>query len=159
VFKKAETARLLASQYVETTRGVGGENEGLALFEVRGISFNRIAVPVLFEFNKAELNKDNKDNMRAAMDMVDYLKNDKTLAERGIKLVGYTDPVGGDAYNLVLSRKRAKALAEFLKANGVAIPIQTDGKGKYPAFQPDQASKYTQVEQYRMDRRVELNKL
>jgi OmpA-OmpF porin, OOP family len=156
VFKKAETARLLASQYVETTRGVGGENEGLALFDVRGISFNRMAVPVQFQFGKAEMTE---TGVQAAKDMAEYLKNDKTLTERGIRLVGHTDPVGGDAYNLTLSQNRAKALAVFLQANGVAIPIQTDGKGKLEPYQPDQASKYTQDEQYRMDRRVELNKL
>jgi len=37
-----------------------------------------------------------------------------------LKLTGYTDQTGNASYNMVLSRKRAAAVAEFIKAQGVA---------------------------------------
>lgn len=153
VFKKAETTGLLASEYVPTVRDVNGANGGLALSAVRGVAIAKVALPVQFVFRKADMTD---AGLAAAKDMAAFLKNDKTLSDKGIVLVGHTDPIGADAFNRALSRQRAEAVADYLRANGVTVRIATDGKGKDQPFEPDQASKYTQDELYQMDRRVEL---
>ncbi len=49
---------------------------------------------------------------------------------RVVHLVGYTDRIGGDAYNDALSRRRADAVREYLVAHGVpAEVITTEGRG------------------------------
>lgn len=49
---------------------------------------------------------------------------------RAVHLVGYTDRIGGDAYNDALSRRRADAVREYLVAHGVPPEvITTDGRG------------------------------
>lgn len=48
-----------------------------------------------------------------------------------IDVVGYTDRIGSDRYNMKLSRKRAEAVRDYLVQNGVpAAAIQVEGRGK-----------------------------
>lgn len=50
-----------------------------------------------------------------------------------VRIVGYTDDVGGAQYNLRLSRRRAAAVAEFYTQNGISRDrINTVGKGEAP---------------------------
>lgn len=49
---------------------------------------------------------------------------------RAVHLVGYTDRIGGDAYNDALSRRRAEAVRGYLVAHGVSDEvITTEGRG------------------------------
>lgn len=49
---------------------------------------------------------------------------------RAVHLAGYTDRIGGDAYNDALSRRRAEAVRGYLVAHGVpAEVITTEGRG------------------------------
>ncbi len=50
-----------------------------------------------------------------------------------VKIIGYTDNVGGAQYNLRLSRRRAAAVAEFYTENGISRSrITTIGRGEAP---------------------------
>lgn len=69
---------------------------------------------ILFDFNSAEL----KPGSRAALQkMADVFKKyDKT----DMTVTGHTDNVGAASYNLQLSERRAKAVADYLVSLGVS---------------------------------------
>lgn len=80
----------------------------------------------LFGFDKANL----KEEGRAVLDDAAA----KIVANPEIKAVivtGHTDRIGSDAYNLKLSQRRAKQVADYLVSKGVASNLITsEGKGE-----------------------------
>lgn len=79
----------------------------------------------LFEFNSAKL-------MHSASAALDNLARDIKACPnqiRHIKIIGHTDRIGKKAYNQKLSVKRAKAVADYLAKQGVAVPIDVEGRG------------------------------
>lgn len=77
-----------------------------------------------FETGKAVI----KDESQPSLDeLSDYLNsNNYTLT-----LIGHTDNVGSDADNLILSKKRAEAVKNYLVSKGIAdVRINTIGKGE-----------------------------
>jgi outer membrane protein OmpA-like peptidoglycan-associated protein len=104
---------------------------------------------VNFEFDKATLTEDS----RAIL-----LEVAKSLAANPgvrVEVGGHTDSRGSNAYNLNLSRERAKTVEDFLEANGVS-PAQISSRG-YGEARPV-ASNRTD-EGRAQNRRVELNRL
>ena len=104
---------------------------------------------VNFEFNKATLT----DSARIILAEVA-----KSLAANPgvrVQVGGHTDSKGSNAYNLALSRERAKAVEDFLEANGVS-PAQINSRG----FGESQPVASNRTEEGRaQNRRVELNRL
>jgi outer membrane protein OmpA-like peptidoglycan-associated protein len=80
---------------------------------------------VLFDFNKAVL----KPEARAQLaGVLQALKEQPSLQ---VQVVGHTDGVGSDAYNMKLSQRRAESVADFLIKNGSRKEnLQVDWKGK-----------------------------
>jgi len=77
-----------------------------------------------FEFNKATI----KPGSFPTLDRLADLLNTKHF---NLKLAGYTDNVGGAAYNLRLSKDRAQAVKDYLVGKGVSdSQIQSEGHGK-----------------------------
>lgn len=69
-----------------------------------------------------------------------------------VKIVGHTDGVGSEMYNLQLSIARAEAVMEYLRSRGVALArLSADGKGETEpiASNADEAAR-------RRNRRVEI---
>ncbi len=56
-----------------------------------------------------------------------------------MKIVGYTDAIGEDAFNLDLSRRRAQAVEADLKRllAGAASQLTTDGRGEADPVAPN----------------------
>ena len=104
---------------------------------------------VNFEFNKATLTEDSRNIL---------LEVAKSLAANPgvrVEVGGHTDSKGTNAYNLGLSRERAKTVEDFLEANGVS-PAQISSRG-YGEARPVASNK---TEEGRaQNRRVELNRL
>ena len=53
-----------------------------------------------------------------------------------IEVIGYTDAIAGEEYNLILSRNRAKAVYDYLVANGISkdrLKYRGAGKSEYVA--------------------------
>lgn len=81
-------------------------------------------------------------------DFANYLLKNKGL---GAKIVGHTDSDGSDAYNMILSKKRAIAVRNKLIEFGVsAIRLQTEGRGERDPI----ASNATEEGKY-LNRRIE----
>lgn len=68
---------------------------------------------IFFETGKFDLKDESKAELKAVIDFMTYNKNLK------IELRGHTDNVGDDKSNLTLSQNRAKAVYEYLLANGI----------------------------------------
>jgi len=84
-----------------------------------------------------------------------------------IRITGHTDNQGGDAYNMNLSRERAKAVKRWLEMNGVRIgAITTDGRGFHCPYSPplndcsfSVAETNATAEGRRLNRRVEFSRI
>ncbi|UYO54605.1 OmpA family protein [Rhodopseudomonas palustris] len=117
----------------------------------RGAVGIQVPAPVLFQFNSAELTRVGND---AAQQMADFLKQ---RSPKAIKVVGHTDRVGGEAYNLELSKRRAATVARFLKDNGITAHIDTDGKGFSEPRKMSKGAAYSQEQINELNRRVEFD--
>ncbi len=101
---------------------------------------------VLFETGRAEI----KPTARGAIAKLAAFLRDHP--ERRVRVEGYTDSVGDDAYNQVLSQRRADAVAAALGALGVsAARLETRGYGEsYPVADNTSATNRA------LNRRVEI---
>ncbi|SDG68641.1 OmpA-OmpF porin, OOP family [Vibrio xiamenensis] len=78
-----------------------------------------------FELNSAELKADSLEQLD---ELVDFLN---TYPQANVQVIGYTDASGTEAYNQVMSEKRADAVANALVAKGIdASRITTAGEGE-----------------------------
>ena len=152
IFRKAEGARLLASQFVRRTDR-SGATSGLACVRYRDLTVERVAVPIEFKYNETTFNDKGRD---AADDLF------KLLVEQGapdIVFTGHTDPIGSAHFNQELSEKRAEAVKAFLVERGyTATKIRTGGLGKTTPFVAADPRGLTTQEQHQLDRRVELER-
>ncbi|KAA5839247.1 OmpA family protein [Pseudomonas chlororaphis] len=101
---------------------------------------------VLFDTGKASLKPGNQRNVQQ---LADFLLNNP---ERKVRIEGFTDSVGSDAFNQTLSERRAESVAFALERLGVDMTrIKTQGYGKeYPVA--DDAS----AQSRQLNRRVEV---
>lgn len=85
-----------------------------------------LAADVLFEFNKADLDPSAQAKLTDTANLI------KTQAKGPVKIDGYTDAVGDDAYNVDLSNRRAAAVQQALTQliRGTSIQFVTAGRGK-----------------------------
>lgn len=88
-----------------------------------------------FAFNSAELTNQGKEflnNLGAAL-------SDEALHSAHITLEGHTDAVGGEDYNLNLSKRRSASVRDFLVSVwGVPTAhLNVDGKGKADLLDPE----------------------
>jgi OOP family OmpA-OmpF porin len=102
---------------------------------------------VLFAFNSADLTP----SMQSRLDSVMGKLQDPSVTS--IKVVGHTDSVGSDEYNLELSQKRASSVAEYLLSQGVTPnKVTSEGKGESEPVADNETE-----EGRAKNRRVELN--
>jgi len=67
---------------------------------------------ILFDFNRADI----KDRNRVVLDRIVARINEVPTAK--VSIVGHTDTIGKEAYNIDLSKRRAKAAFEMIVAGG-----------------------------------------
>ena len=85
-----------------------------------------VSAEKLFGFDKANL----KEEGRKALDeAAAKIKSNPEI--KAVIVTGHTDRIGSDAYNLKLSQRRAKQVADYLVAQGVDSSLITaEGKGE-----------------------------
>lgn len=124
-----------------TMRGVRVDARGCAIkaqvVELRDVTF---------EFDKSTLTADGR---KALDEVANSLKGQPSME---ISIEGHTDSVGSDAYNLRLSKARAKSVRDYLVNSGVAASrLTSEGYGETrPVASNDTA------EGRAMNRRVEM---
>ncbi len=86
-----------------------------------------VSAEALFDFDKAIL----KPQGRAALQNLGAQIRSQGLKVKDINVIGHTDSVGSDAYNMRLSERRATAVRNFLVGEGVSSSIiDVSGMGK-----------------------------
>ena len=146
--KRAYQARALAPKYV-VTRKFRGRPGGLAISKFRNFTAESVPVPVRFKTNESVLTADGET---AVKDILSYVLGKKIAV---LRVIGHTDPRGTDAYNKKLSLARAVVVKNYLHANGYQGKIEVVGAGESQPFRADDPGKYSDLERFTFDRRVE----
>jgi outer membrane protein OmpA-like peptidoglycan-associated protein/uncharacterized membrane protein (UPF0127 family) len=93
-----------------------------------------LSADTLFGFDQANLTADGK----AALDQLIQSTSGKEFAK--MTVTGYTDPIGTEAYNLDLSRRRAEAVRDYLIAKGLKVDdVEVVGAGSAGLVVPPEA--------------------
>jgi len=116
----------------------------------RGAVGFRVPVPILFEYDSAKLTRVGTE---AALEMAEFLKSQ---APASISITGHTDHAGSAAYNLDLSKRRAAAVAAFLRSRGITAAIAITGKGFSEPRKLSEGASYSQAQIDELNRRVEF---
>jgi outer membrane protein OmpA-like peptidoglycan-associated protein len=157
---RAAQARLLAAnvtgsdgqpKFVQTARAHrDGTLGGIFSESVRGITPQKIPIPITFEYAKASFTPVGKmavEELAAAL---------KEQHPGRIRLVGHTDVRGSVETNLKLSEARSEAVAAYLKEAGVDATIETAGVGANEPLAIPDSSGLSQEDIYALNRRVEF---
>lgn len=149
LYRRAAQMRGLARAYVAAPSTRSGAPGGVWL-GLRDLVVSSVPVPVQFAYNADRLTPLGR---QYADELFAFL-TEQGFAEA--TLVGHTDPKGDACYNLRLSRQRAEALARYLKDRGYGGRVRVVARGEADplSFHPDEG--FSQDEQYRLMRRVEL---
>jgi len=120
VDKKGQVHKVYASsdvRYVKREERMG-QKKGYSVLEKYAL--------ILFDFNSAELKAHNK----IVMDRI--ISRIKEVPSASVTIVGHTDNIGHEAYNLDLSQRRAKAAYDMIRAGGLALNGNIAYKGAGP---------------------------
>ncbi|MBS6025991.1 outer membrane protein, ompa/motb [Haemophilus pittmaniae] len=107
----------------------------------------------LFDFDKDTLTRRGRevvDNVAAQL---------KSSSAKDVKVAGYTDRLGSDAYNMGLSQRRANRVKARLIEDGVTAQITAIGYGKNPQVKACPGFRHASQEEkdcLRPNRRVEI---
>ena len=96
--------QLLMELYIEVEKDIVVENDKTQ------IKIN----PIYFDFDKWNIRKD------AALELNNVVNIMKKYPEMSVEIGAHTDARGSDEYNMVLSRKRAKSVMEYLISQGIS---------------------------------------
>lgn len=81
---------------------------------------------ILFEYNRATI----KDENLAVLEQIH--ERIKQFPDAIVTITGHTDNIGGDAYNLDLSQRRAKAVHNKIRAFGISPDVNVSHEGAGP---------------------------
>lgn len=114
----------------------------------------RLSSDALFGFDSATLTADGRlklDGLLQQLRTASLVQN--------IDVVGYTDRIGSDGYNMKLSQRRAEAVRDYLVQNGVPTEaVQVEGRGKAdPVVECNDKKRPALIACLAPNRRVELS--
>ena len=109
---------------VEVIYSVGAIDGAVSTAEQKNATVTTLSGDVNFEVDSDQLTA-------RAKEILDSLAADWSKAKPStVTVTGYTDSVADDAYNLDLSKRRAKAVGDYLKGKVSGLSLTTDGKGE-----------------------------
>lgn len=113
----------------------------------------RISADALFAFDSADLSAAGRQRLDA---LLQQLRDG--AAQASLTIIGYTDRIGADAYNLELSRRRANSVRDYLVGQGIpAAALHAEGRGNSaPLVGCEQVSGAALVDCLAPNRRVEI---
>lgn len=85
-----------------------------------------VSADALFPLNSSYFRPESIEKVNTLVD--DISKNDVKVS--ALRITGYTDVLGDDDYNLWLSQRRAKRVADYLQAHGLNMPMEIIGLGE-----------------------------
>lgn len=114
----------------------------------------RLSADTLFGFDSATLTEAGRRSVDALLQQVRNASQVQT-----IQVFGYTDRIGSDSYNQLLSQRRAEAVRNALVQGGVpATAIVAEGRGKAdPLVQCAQGKRKAVIACLAPNRRVEIS--
>ena len=116
------------------------EEGGIISFS--GSPGRQVSHAVYFDFDEADLNQISIQELEKFLEKSSYENN--TIAE--VEIIGYSDQVGSEKYNLVLSENRAKAVAIYLKERGVKVDrLYIAGSGELMSSIPEEEKRKVEV--------------
>jgi outer membrane protein OmpA-like peptidoglycan-associated protein len=108
---------------IERVAAPAGTSTAAAPAENSPVTF---ALQIQFPFNSAQIQPDMKESLDAVAEGIKLVGGMKIVVE------GHTDASGAVDYNLILSKRRAEAVKEYLVAHGVpAANLKAVGRGKF----------------------------
>ncbi len=125
------TAEEMANIFLNSNSG-NRENR----IKTRSISFGvvekespvRIGLPIKFDYDSSVLT----NNSMSILKRLGMMLNLEKVANEKVMIEGHTDASGSESYNLSLSKRRAKAVSDYLISNYQIDParINTAGRGE-----------------------------
>ncbi len=107
----------LAASDVEATASAG-------LLKQEPLMVEKVTLHFSFDFNSTDLDPDTE---KFLSDLAGTLIENKNLH---VHIMGYTDNIGSEKFNLRLSQKRADAVSQYLSRRGIqADRIKSEGRG------------------------------
>ena len=96
---------------------------------------------VFFDFNAHDLTYESTQQLEFFLDKVLY---EEAIEE--VEIVGYSDQIGSDRYNLLLSERRAKTVAVFLQKRGIRVDrVYIEGGGEILESIPDAEKRRVEI--------------
>lgn len=132
---------------------LSGEVTAFRVSETATTTVVELAADVLFAFDKADLSPQAPAQLQRAADLI------RQGGAGSVRVVGYTDSMGEDAYNLDLSQRRAASVVAWLStAGGIdAARLVAEGRGEADPVAPNAGSEGNDYPEGRaMNRRVTI---
>ncbi|MGE0285362.1 MAG: OmpA family protein [Bradyrhizobium sp.] len=157
IFDQATEAKMLAANedpggsaiYVGAAKDHRDNTLGGTMsVDIRGFKPTAVPIPIGFETASTRFTRVGE---KAANELLQAIRQQDPGE---LILVGHTDERGQADYNVRLSADRAKAVADFLKQNGVAARITTIAKGESEPLQLQDTSGLTREDIWALNRRV-----
>jgi outer membrane protein OmpA-like peptidoglycan-associated protein len=128
---KPDSPKLRSLNYIDESKSILKQKpakHSLQKAATHALKEKAISLEVLFDYNSATLTQAAKDQLLP----VGSALTSNELAGFQYRIEGHTDIIGGDKFNIDLSRRRAKAVQEFLTKQSGLSPSLTHvvGKGK-----------------------------
>ena len=107
---------------------------------------------LLFDFDKAELRPEAEQALQRVAEII------RQRRPRAVRIVGHTDALGADDYNLALSERRARSVGQWLAAQAGGLPpARAEGRGEAEPVAPNtQADGRDNPDGRQRNRRVEV---